>query len=196
MHTSVFARFAAVLTVMGLLLAMASPVSAGNPEKVAFHEEFDENVCGIDVHTVVDGWTIFQIQDYVIQADDPSTQDDFWIGVTVNHSDVTWTNSAGVTIALAHRENVKDIDLVDNGDGTWTYSYAVVGMPYRLRSGNQVVLMEAGRITFVAVIFLGDLSTQADDEITSFAVTSISGPHPLSESDFAIFCDTFTKFMG
>jgi hypothetical protein len=69
-------------------------------------------------------------------------------------------------------------------------------MPYRLRSGNQVVLVEAGRMTFVAVIFLGDLSTQADDEILSFTTTSVSGPHPLAESDFAIFCDVFTRTMG
>ena len=54
---------------------MASPATAGKPEKVIIHEAFDEELCGIPVHTTVDGFFMLHIQDYVIQADDPSVEE-------------------------------------------------------------------------------------------------------------------------
>ena len=68
---TLFCRLAALLTILGLLATMAAPVSAGKPEKITVHDEFDEELCGIPVHTTVDGFFMLHIQDYVIQADDP-----------------------------------------------------------------------------------------------------------------------------
>ena len=85
MYKSLFIRFFVCLAVFAMLGVMASPASAGKPEKIYVNEQFDEELCGIPVHTTVDGFFKLHIQDYVIQADDPDVQDDFWIGVIQNH---------------------------------------------------------------------------------------------------------------
>jgi hypothetical protein len=196
MRVTLLVRICALLAVFGVLATMANPVSAGKPEKVLINDEFDEVICDIPVHTTVTGFLIFHIQDYVIQAEDPETQDDFWIGVIQFHLDITSTNAEGVTITNSVRQINQEGDLVDNGDGTWTFTYAVNGAPLKLRSGNDTVLFDRGRITFEEVIYFGDLSTIEDNEFISGQITSISGPHPEAESDFTLFCEVFTDVMG
>ena len=146
MHASVFARFAAVLTVLGLLLAMASPVTAMKPQKIIVHEEGDEVKCGINRHTTIDGWINLHIQDYVIQADDPSVQNDFWIGVIQLHLDLTWTNAAGVTMTDQFRNTMQEGDLVDLGDGFWEYTWTANGIIDKIRVGNKILLIERGSL--------------------------------------------------
>jgi|SwirhisoilCB2_FD_contig_41_20972613_length_821_multi_4_in_0_out_0_1 hypothetical protein len=189
-------RLSILFAVIGLVAGMAGPVSAGKPEKVPVHEEFDEELCGIPVHTTVDGFFIFHIQDYVIKADDPAVQDDFWTGVIQTHFNVTYTNAAGVTMFQMERNTTQEDPLIDNGDGTWTYNYTVNGQPLRLKSGNETVLVDVGRISYSVVFNLGDLSTQADDFFISEEITHVVGPHPLAESDFALFCEVVTRIMG
>ena len=196
MRTSLFARFSAVLTVLGLLLVMASPVSAGKPEKIVIDESFDEELCGIPVRTTVDGFFILHIQDYIIQADDPTVQDDFWIGVVQTHFNVTYTNTAGVTMLQTERNTLQEDSIVDNGDGTWTYTFSVSGAPLRLKAGKGTMLLDAGRISVSIVLHLGDLSTQADNSFVSEEITRVSGPHPIAESDFARFCEFVTDVLG
>jgi hypothetical protein len=174
---------------------MASPASAGKPEKVFAYEGFDENVCGIDVHTTVDGWSIFHIQRVVIESTGPDT-DDFWIGVIQDHYTVTWTNIAGETLTLTMRQTIQEDDFVENGDGTWTYTYSVSGPALSVRANNRIVLRDVGRISFEVVFFLGSLSTIDDNEFVSSVITSVSGPHPFAEADYNIFCETFVQYLG
>jgi hypothetical protein len=189
-------RLGLVLTVLGMVAALAQPVSAGKPEKVVIHEEFDEDLCGIPVHTTVDGFFILHIQDYVIQADDPTVEDDFWIGVVQTHFNVTYTNAAGDTVLQTERNTLQEDALVDNGDGTWTYTYSVSGAPLRLKAEKGTMLLDAGRISVSIVLYFGDLSTQADNFFVSEEITRISGPHPIAESDFALFCEFVTDTLG
>ena len=195
MRLTLFGRIGGVIAVIGFLAAMASPVSALKPEKVLIDESFDEVVCGIPVHTTVQGHLIFHIQDYVIQGDDED-DNDFWIGVIQVHLIFTDTNADGVTLTNHVRQTVQEGALVDNGDGTWTYTFAVIGHPSKLRLGNETVIMDRGRITFEEVIYFGDLESIEDDEFISSVITSISGPHPEAESDFELFCEVFTEIMG
>jgi hypothetical protein len=185
-----------VLAVLITASARASPASAGTPEKIIVHQKFDEELCGIPVHTTVDGFSVLHIQDYVIQAEDPAVQDDFWVGVIQNHFDVTYTNGAGVTMFQMERNTTQEDPLVDNGDGTWTYTYTVSGQPIRLKSGNKTVLVDVGRISYSFVFYLGDLSTQADDSFISEEITRVIGPHPVAASDFALFCEAVTDILG
>jgi len=196
MRHALLIRVALVLTVLGLLATMAGPVSAGKPEKVPVHEEFDEELCGILVHTTVDGFFNYHIQDYVIEADDPTVQDAFWIGVTQTHFNVSYTNAAGVTMFQMERNTTQEDPLIDNGDGTWTYRYTVNGQPLRLKSGNETVLVDVGRISYSFIFYLGDLSTQTDNFFVSEKITRVIGPHPVAESDFALFCEVVTDIMG
>lgn len=196
MRVTLLVRICALLAVFGLLGTIASPVSAGKPEKVIVDESFPEEVCGIPVDTTITGFLIFHIQDYVIQAEDPETQDDFWIGVIQFHLEITSTNAEGVTITNIVRQTIQEGALVNNGDGTWTYTFAVSGVPLKLRSGNDTVLFDRGRITVEQVLYFGDLTTVEDNEFISQAILSISGPHPEAESDFTLFCEVFTDIMG
>jgi hypothetical protein len=196
MRGAVLVRLCALLAVFGIVAAMANPAAAGKPEKAVTHDEFDDVFCGIPVHVTVDGWSIFHIQDYVIQADNPDVQDDFWIGVIQDHYDVTWTNADGVTLTNTVRDVVQEDSLVDNGDGTWTYTFTINGLPEFLRVGNDHINKDVGRLTQQIVFYFGDLSTQADDDVLSQTILNITGPHPTAESDFELFCQNVQKVLG
>ena len=196
MRHSLLVRLSIMFAVIGLMATLASPVSAGKSEKGPVHEAFDEELCGIPVHTTVDGFFIYHVQDYVIRAEDPAVQDDFWIGVTQSHFNVSYANAAGVTMFQMERNTTQEDPLVNNGDGTWTYAYTVNGQPIRLKSGNQTVLVDVGRISYSFVFHLGDLSTRADNVFISEEITSVIGPHPVAESDFALFCEVVTDILG
>jgi hypothetical protein len=196
MRHSLLIRVGLVLAVLVAVAALAGPVRAGKPEKFPVHEAFDEELCGIPVHTTVDGFFIYHVQDYVIRADDPAVQDDFWTGVIQTHFTVSYTNAAGVTMFQMERNTTQEDPLIDNGDGTWTYNYTVNGQPIRLKSGNKTVLVDVGRISYSVVFYLGDLSTQADNFFISEEITRVIGPHPVAESDFALFCEVVTEIMG
>jgi hypothetical protein len=196
MCRTLFSRLAVVLTVIGLFAAMAMPAGAGKPEKITIYEEFDEVLCGIPVHDIIEGSVILHVQDHVIQADDPTVQDSFWIGVIQQYFKVTYTNAAGVSLFQFERNTVQEDSLVDNGDGTWTYIYTLIGQQIMLKGGNGTVLVDVGRTSHSIDIYFGDLSTQADNYVVSADVTQVVGPHPIHESDFALFCDTVTDILG
>jgi len=196
MLRTLFSRLAAALTVIGLIAAMAMPASAGQPVKITIHEEFDEEMCGIPVHDVIDGTIILHIQDYVIQADDPTVQDDFWIGVIQFHAKITYTNADGETLFQFERNTIREESLVDNGDGTWTYNYTVNGQGVMFKGEKGNVLIDVGRTSFSFVFYLGDLSTQADNYFVGGGVTGIVGPHPVDESDFALACELIIDTLG
>ena len=196
MRRTLFSRLAAVLTVIGLFAAMAMPASAGKPEKVIVHEEFDELMCGIPVHDIIDGSIIMHIQDVVIPADDPTTEDGFWIGVTQWHFKITYTNAAGETLLQFERNTVQEESFVDNGDGTWTYNFNVNGQGVMFKGEKGNVLIDVGRTSFSFVVYLGDLSTQADNYFVGGGVTKVVGPHPVDDSDFALACELITDVLG
>jgi hypothetical protein len=196
MRGTLIVRLSALLVVLGLIAAMANPASAARPEKIdQTAGPFPDEVCGIPVTTTITGFTILHIQDVIIPSAGEGS-DDFWIGVIQDHLTFTNTNADGVTLTNTVRQTNQEGDFVDNGDGTWTYTFTVHGLPLKLRSGNQIVLMDVGSISFEDVFYLGDLSTTADNEFISQVVTGISGPHPQAESDFELFCEVFTDIMG
>ena len=196
MRRTLFSRLAAVLTVIGLFAAMAMPASAGKPEKVIVHEEFDELMCGIPVHDIIDGTIIMHSQYLVIPADDPTVQDGFWIGVTQWHFKITYTNAAGVSLVQFERNTVQEESFVDNGDGTWTYNFNVNGQGVMFKGEKGNVLIDVGRTSFSFVVYLGDLSTQADYYFVGGGVTKVVGPHPVDDSDFALACELITDVLG
>ncbi len=196
MLSTLFSRLAVVLTVLGLIGAMALPASAGRPEKITIHEEFDEEMCGIPVHDVIDGTILINTQEYVIQADDPTVQDWARLDVIIWHVKVTYTNAAGETVLQFERNTIQDDSFVDNGDGTWTYTFNVNGQGVMFKGAKGNVLIDVGRTSFSFVFYLGDLSTQADNYFVGGGVTGIVGPHPVDESDFALACELITETLG
>jgi hypothetical protein len=195
MRRTLFGRLAVVLTVIGLFAAMAMPASAGKPEKITINEAFDEEQCGIPVHTTIQGTVILHIQDYVIEPTTPEANS-FWIGILQVHLDIAWTNAAGVSVTDSFRHTTNDGDLVYIGEGNWLYTWAASGHPDIVRVGTEILLREVGRISVAEVIHFGDLSTTADDYFVSGEVISVAGPHPLNDPDRDVFCEIFTEIMG
>jgi hypothetical protein len=56
--------------------------------------------------------------------------------------------------------------------------------------------MDVGSISFSDVIYLGDLSTEADDSFVGSTITDINGPHPEAESGFTTFCKVMNDILG
>jgi hypothetical protein len=196
MRGTVLVRLSALLAVLGLIVAMANPAAAARPEKIdQTAGPFPDQVCGIPVMTTVSGFTILHIQDVVI----PSTgegSDDFWIGVIQDHLIVTWTNADGDSLTNFIQQTRQEDAVVNNGDGTWTYTYTIIGRPEVLKLGKKSVVVDVGTISFSDTLYLGDLSTTADNSFISSEITGITGPHPEAESDFVLFCQIATAVLG
>ncbi|MFL5761431.1 MAG: hypothetical protein ACJ789_17050 [Thermomicrobiales bacterium] len=188
-------RLAAIAIALLAIVVLSAPALASKPERIDINDSVDDVVCDIPVHVTVTGFSLLHIQDVVIPSTGPDS-DDFWIGVIQDHVDVTFTNADGVTLTNAVRQTRQEDAFVDNGDGTWTYTYSINGIPEWLRTVDGQVLKDVGRISFSDVLYLGDLSTDADDAFVSSTITGITGPHPDAESDFALFCQAFTQVLG
>ena len=86
---------------------------------------------------------------------------------------------------------VRDLSVVDNGDGTITVRTAVTGVPSEVRlSDGTVAFKDVGRVVFVTVLdYNGTPTDVEDDEFISQTIESVSGPHPELESGFTLFCE-------
>jgi hypothetical protein len=180
---------------MVLLLgaALVTPAAASQPVAHHVDETFSDVVCGIPVTIRIEGVQRLHIHDWITS---PEAVDSVFFGLVQNHFRFTWTNAAGVTLTEQERLTIKDLEIADHGDGTWTFSYVLNGMPEKLRVDGGVVAKDVGRIAFEDTVYLGDLTTDADNAFISSRITRINGPHPEADSDFQLFCQVFTQALG
>jgi hypothetical protein len=73
---------------------------------------------------------------------------------------------------------------------------AAAARPEVLKLGKKSVVVDVGTISFSDTLYLGDLSTTADNSFISSEITGITGPHPEAESDFVLFCQIATAVLG
>jgi hypothetical protein len=174
-----------VLLACGLLLAMIQPAAAQPIERSHEHivETFPDVVCDIPVTITLD--IIENIHVRLAKSGFPLFQ-------TTGPGTITITNPAtGKSVVVRFTGAVKDLTVVDNGDGTITLRTAVTGIPEEVRlSDGTVAIRDVGRVVFVTVLdYNGTPTNTEDDEFISQTVESISGPHPDLESDFELFCE-------
>jgi hypothetical protein len=198
-----FRRSAYVLAVVFSLIAVALPLAADAaraPRPVRFVEQVDEvipddpgttddDLCGIPVTTHVVGHATTTIR--LNRNGFP----EFTTRVTVV---TTWTNEAtGKSLVNDIRQVARDLSVVDNGDGTITVTYEIVGTPEWLKSPDGAVyLRDFGRIVFAAILdFNGTPSDPSDDIFITEEIVSITGPHPEADSDFSLFCQIVTDVL-
>jgi hypothetical protein len=173
------------LLACGLLLAMVQPAAAQPLERSHEHivETFDDVVCDIPVTVTVD--IIDNIHVRLAKSGFPLFQ-------ATGRGTATITNPAtGKSITQRFTGAVKDLTVVDNGDGTITVRTAVTGIPSEVRlSDGTVAFKDVGRVVFVTVLDYNDTPTDTeDDEFISQTIESVSGPHPELESGFTLFCE-------
>jgi hypothetical protein len=169
----------------GLLLAMVQPAAAQPLERSHEHivETFEDVVCDIPVTITLD--IIENIHVRLAKSGFPLFQ-------TTGPGMITITNPAtGKSVVVRFTGAVKDLTVVDNGDGTITVRTAFTGIPEEIRlSDGTVAIRDVGRVVFVTVLDYNDTPTNTeDDEFISQSIESISGPHPDLESDFELFCE-------
>jgi hypothetical protein len=140
-------RLAAIAIALLAVVVFSAPAVAARPERIDVNDSSDDVVCGIPVHITVTGFSILHIQDVVIPSTGPDS-DDFWIGVIQDNLVVTFTNADGVTLTNTVHQTRQEDAIVDNGDGTWTYTYSINGIPEWLRTVHGHVLKDVGRIPF------------------------------------------------
>jgi hypothetical protein len=174
-----------VLLACGLLLAMIQPAAAQPIERSHEHivETFEDVVCDIPVTITLD--IIENIHVRLAKSGFPLFQ-------TTGPGTITITNPAtGKSVVVRFTGAVKDLTVVDNGDGTITLRTAVTGIPEEVRlSDGTVAIRDVGRVVFVTVLDYGGTPTDTEDDVfISQTVESISGPHPDLESDFELFCE-------
>lgn len=170
----------------GLLLAMVQPAAAAKPlERSHEHivETFPGEVCDIPVIVSVD-----IIENILVRL----AKSGFPLFQTTGPGTVTLTNpETGKSITVRFTGNVKDLTVVDNGDGTITVRTAVTGIPEEIRlSDGTVAIRDVGRVVFATVLDYNGTPTNTEDDVfISQTIESISGPHPDLESDFELFCE-------
>ena len=169
----------------GLLLAMVQPAAAQPLERSHEHivETFSDVVCDIPVTITVD--IIENINVRLAKSGFPLFQ-------TTGPGTLTFTNPEnGKSVTVRFTGAVKDLTVVDNGDGTITVRTAFTGIPEEIRlSDGTVAIRDVGRVVFATVLdYNGTPTDTEDDEFISQTIESISGPHPDLESDFELFCE-------
>jgi hypothetical protein len=174
-----------VLLACGLLLAMVQPAAAKPLERSHDHivETFSDVVCDIPVTITVDIIENIQVR---------LAKNGFPLFKSTGRGTVTITNPAtGKSITQRFAGAVKDLTVVDNGDGTITVRTAATGVPSEVRlSDGTVAFKDVGRIVFAAVIDYNGTPTDVEDDVfISQTIESISGPHPEAESGFTLFCE-------
>ena len=181
------ARLGALSVVLacGMLLAMVQPAAAQPIERSHEHivETFSDVVCDIPVTITVD--IIENIHVRLAKSGFPLFQ-------TTGPGTITITNpETGKSVTVRFTGNVKDLTVVDNGDGTITVRTAFTGIPEEVRlSDGTVAIRDVGRVVFATVLDYGGTPTDTSDDVfISQTIESISGPHPDLESDFALFCE-------
>jgi hypothetical protein len=174
-----------VLLACGLLLAMVQPAAAQPLERSHEHivETFEDVVCDIPVTITLD--IIENIHVRLAKSGFPLFQ-------STGPGTITITNpTTGKSVVVRFTGAVKDLTVVDNGDGTITVRTAFTGIPEEVRlADGTVAIRDVGRVVFVTVLdYNGTPTNTEDDEFISQTIESISGPHPDLESDFTLFCE-------
>ena len=174
-----------VLLACGLLLAMIQPAAAQPIERSHEHivETFSDVVCDIPVTITVD--IIENIHVRLAKSGFPLFQ-------STGPGTTTITNpETGKSVTVRFTGAVKDLTVVDNGDGTITVRTAVTGVPSEVRlSDGTVAFKDVGRVVFASVIDYNGTPTDVEDDVfISQTIESVSGPHPELESGFTLFCE-------
>lgn len=159
------------------LLALMASGTAAAPLVERFHGTFSDTfpakLCGIDGTTVESGMENIQVF-----ADD-TFKEQFRLNQTFTSA------ATGKSVLFFIAQQFKSVGPpIDNGDGTITFVSTFKGLPQKVKLPNGAVLVrDAGFAQFNATF---DATT---DEFLGETHTPVNGPHPILDSDGALFCE-------
>lgn len=178
------ALLVALITALAVLPAGALAAKPG-----VFHDNFsfteeDVDLCGVTVDVAAEG--VFTTRNFF------DNEGNFTRFVLTHSEKLTYTAANGKSVIL--QVAAQEISLpvvVDEAAGTVTTFFTFKGLMTKLQTANgPVLLRDVGLFTATATL---DLET---DELISFEVFVVKGPHPDVESGFTLFCEVVTEALA
>lgn len=183
--------FAAVGGLSVLLLGGAvTPALAEPIERGQFHEVFSDTFvdCGLEIGVDVD-----LSGSYVVNA---RGRDGQWHGQETRHGTIAWTNlTTGKSITLVTNAIFKDLQVSDNGDGTYTVLWLGTGSDKFYGPDGEYLYNNPGQIRAQELWSDGGTAIdRSDDELLDWQlVKGSTGRNDLVGVDF---CDVFLEVTG
>jgi hypothetical protein len=175
--------------ILSLALAAVLPAGALAAQPEMFHDNFsfseeDVDLCGVTVDVAGEG--VFTIRNFFDE------EGNFTRFLLTHSEKLTYTAANGNSV-IVHTAG-QDVALpvvVDEAAGTVTTFFTFKGLATKLQTANgPVLLRDVGLLSASATL---DLET---DELISFEVLVVNGPHPDLESDFTLFCEVVTEALA
>jgi hypothetical protein len=144
----------------------------------------DVDVCGVTVDVAGEG--VFTIRNFFDE------EGNFTRFLLTQSDKITYTAANGKSVIVQHTgQQIAPPGVVDETAGTLTTLFTFKGVPAKVQTANgPVLLRDVGLLTATATL---DLET---DELISFEVLVVNGPHPDLESDFTLFCEVVTEALA
>jgi hypothetical protein len=188
-------RSTVILGTLGLLMMAGTTSTAAASPVIRFHDRIDQtfvgdpnttddDLCGVPVTTRI------QIQQNGIVKLDSAGHQLLQLAGTAT---ATWTNdSNGLSVTNASAGLFRNIEIIDNPDGSTTIYQANMGTTERLITPDgAVAVKDSGRIVFK----LTSDFTDPDNPQFSTEVVSVSGPHPEADSGHTLFCEVIAAAL-
>jgi hypothetical protein len=169
----------ALALIAGFAMFLGTAVGAA-PTQFHYHSagSFPDNFCGIPVEV-----NFVSVDNFFLYADG-SSKDTYSLRETI-------TNPAnGKTVTVSSAGQVVGQAIVNEQANTITFITTYKGLPEKIQTSHGPVLSrDAGLISFTSTF---NLTT--GDFISS--TTTVNGPHPEADSDFALFCELITAELS
>ena len=158
------------------VLAFMASSAAAAPLVDRFHgtfsDTFQDNICGIDGTSVVNGMDNIQV------FADGTFKDEFRLNLTFTSA------ATGKSVLLFAANQFVGTGPIDNGDGTITFVSTFKGLPEKIKLPNgRVLSRDAGFVSF------NDTFDATTGDFLGEVISPENGPHPDLDSGFALFCD-------
>ena len=164
------------------VLAFMASSAAAAPLVDRFHgtfsDTFQDNICGIDGTSVVNGMDNIQV------FADGTFKDEFRLNQTFTSA------ATGKSVLLFVAQQLTDVGPIDNGDGTITFVTTFKGLPEKIKLPNgRVLSRDAGFVSF------NDTFDATTGHFLGEVISPENGPHPDLDSGFALFCDVIVPAL-
>jgi len=164
------------------VLAFTASSAAAAPLVGRFHgtfsDTFQDNICGIDGTSVVNGMDNIQV------FADGTFKDEFRLNLTFTSA------ATGKSVLLFVANQFTGVGPIDNGDGTITFVSTFKGLPEKIKLPNgRVLSRDAGFVSF------NDTFDATTGDFLGEVISPENGPHPDLDSGFALFCDVIVPAL-
>jgi hypothetical protein len=178
------------IAVAALVAMLIFPAGAPAEQPQFFTNEWDfnetfEDFCGVAGLTVEANFTGHE---NVQIRSNPNKGEFPFFSVHVQFFD-TWTGPNGKVVTVEANFRLRDIEIIDNGDGTITIHQKVTGAPNTITGPDGERSIDRGLAIFAFTVDYNGTPSDPDDDVfvSDDGIVRMAGPHPDLE-DGGAFC--------